>query len=52
MPEVTITLKEADLMWLQEILMDEDEAAALEFLHKVIGAEVERRRKAGMLPPV
>jgi len=48
---VTITLQEEDLIRLEEILMDKDEKAALEFL-RIIQAEVAKRQKGRCAPPV
>ena len=50
MDEVSITLRAEALLWLEEILVDEDGGAALEFLRRVIEPEVERRQKARMRP--
>jgi len=51
MASVTITLEEEQLIRLEEILLDGDEKAALEFLRR-IKAEVEKRQKAHCKPPV
>ena len=47
MPGATITLSEESLMRLEEILLDGDEKAALDFLRQ-LKAELARREKAKM----
>ena len=50
MPEDTITLTEQKLIRIEEIVMDEDEKAALAFLRQ-LKADLEKREK-GKLKPV
>jgi hypothetical protein len=52
MPNVTITLDDAEQIRVEEILMDRDEKAALEFLKRVIKARIERQQKGRCQPPV
>ncbi|NIM06931.1 MAG: hypothetical protein GTO55_10260 [Armatimonadetes bacterium] len=52
MTATIITLSEEDLIRLQEILMDQDEKAALAFLRQVVEPEAEKRRKGKCKPPV
>lgn len=50
MPNVTITLDDADQTQLAEILMDGDEPGALEFLQRVVKAKTELHLKSGCRP--
>jgi hypothetical protein len=43
MSKIVITLEDGDLLDLQEILLDEDEAAALAFLHTRIAPNIPSR---------
>jgi hypothetical protein len=52
MPNVAITLSEEDQIRLEEILMDKDGQAALEFLRQVIGRKLEKHAKGHCKPPV
>ena len=51
MPEAAIVLNEEALMRLEEILLDEDEKAALGFLRQ-IKTELEKREKGRLKPDV
>ena len=50
MPNVTLTLDEAEQMQLEEILMDRDEKGALEFLKRVIKPKIELQVKGHCRP--
>jgi hypothetical protein len=50
MPNVTVTLDEAEQMQLEEILMDRDEKGAFEFLKRVVKHKIELHRKSGCKP--
>ena len=50
MPNVTVTLDDAEQMQLGEILMDGDEKGALEFLRRVIQERIDLHRKSGCRP--
>ena len=52
MPDVAITVTEEEQIELEEILVDRDEKAALDFLKRAIRAKVERHLKAHCKPPV
>jgi len=52
MPSVTVTVSEEEQMRLEEILIDRDEKAALEFLKQVIRAKIERYLKEHCKPTV
>lgn len=43
MPKLVITLEDEDMMELQEILLDEDEKAALDFLKTSIASKIPSR---------
>lgn len=49
---VTVTLGEAEQIELEEIVIDGDEKAALEFLKRVIYARVKRATEAHCKPPI
>lgn len=48
---VTITLSEAEQLELEEIVIDRDEKAALEFVKRVIYAAVKKAKEAHCKPP-
>ncbi|MFB3880694.1 MAG: hypothetical protein ACE149_05495 [Armatimonadota bacterium] len=50
MPNVTVTLDEAEQVELEEILMDRDERAALDFLKRVVKRKLELHLKSGCKP--
>jgi inhibitor of KinA sporulation pathway (predicted exonuclease) len=50
MPNVTVTLNEAEQIQLEEILIDHDEKAALEFLKRAVKPKVELRLKSHCRP--
>ena len=50
MPNVTVTLDEAEQMQLEEILMDRDEKGAFEFLKRVIRHKIDLHLKSGCKP--
>lgn len=50
MPNVTLTLDEAEQMQLEEVLMDHDERGAFEFLKHVVKHKIDRRQKSGCKP--
>jgi hypothetical protein len=50
MPNVTVTLDEAEQMQLEEIIVDHDERAALEFLKRAVKSKIERRLKSSCRP--
>lgn len=50
MPNVTVTLDEAEQMQLEEILMDRDEKGAFEFLKRVVKHKIELHLKSGCRP--
>jgi hypothetical protein len=50
-PNVTITLDDAEQMQLEEILMDRNEKEALQFLKRAVKAKIDRRRKSHCRPP-
>lgn len=52
MPNVAITLTEAEQIELQQILLDRDEKAAYEFLRRVIKAKIERHIESHCKPPI
>lgn len=50
MPNVTVTLDDAEQMELEEVLMDHDEKAALEFLKRVVKHKTDLRLKSSCKP--
>lgn len=50
MPNVTLTLDEAEQMQLEEVLMDHDERGAFEFLKRVVKHKVDLHSKSGCKP--
>jgi len=50
MPNVTITLDDAEQMQLEEILMDRDEHGALTFLKRVIRKKLDLHLKSSCKP--
>ena len=50
MPNVTLTLDEAEQMQLEELLMDRDERGAFEFLKRVVIHKIELHLKSGCKP--
>jgi len=50
MPNVTVTLDEAEQMQLEEILVDRDEAGAFEFLKRVVRPKIALRLKSSCKP--
>ncbi len=52
MPNVAITLTEAEQIELQQILIDRDEHAAYDFLRRIIRAKVERHIESHCKPPI
>jgi len=52
MPDVAITVTEEEQIELEQILLDRDEEAALDFLKRTIRAKIERHLKARLKPPV
>jgi len=50
MPNIAITLREDDQIRIEQILVDRDGKAALEFLRRVLKPKVERRLKSGCRP--
>ena len=50
MPNVTLTLDEAEQMQLEEVLMDHDEQGAFEFLKRVVKHKIELHRKSSCKP--
>jgi hypothetical protein len=51
MPNAAITLTEEEQLKLEEILMDQDEKAALEFLRLIVKAKIEQQKKGHCQPP-
>lgn len=52
MPNVTVTLTEEEQIQLEEIIMDRDEKAALDFLRRCLKAKIERQIKGHCKPPI
>jgi hypothetical protein len=50
MPNVTLTLDEAEQMQLEEVLMDRDEKGAFEFLKRVIKHKLDLHLKSHCRP--
>ena len=50
MPNVTLTLNEAEQVQLEEILIDRDEKGALEFLKRSVKHKIELRLKSSCKP--
>ncbi|HUU55131.1 MAG TPA: hypothetical protein VMY87_09470 [Armatimonadota bacterium] len=50
MPNVTVTLDDAEQLQLEEIVIDGDQKAALEFLRRTIKAKIDRHRKSHCRP--
>jgi len=50
MPNVTVTLTEAEQVRLEEIVVDRDEKDALEFLKRIIKARIDHRLTSGCRP--
>ncbi len=50
MPNVTLTLSEAEQVELEEILVDRDETAALEFLKHVVKHKIDLHLKSSCRP--
>ena len=50
MPNVTLTLDEAEQMQLEEVLMGHDEQGAFEFLKRVVKHKIELHRKSSCKP--
>ena len=50
MPNVTITLDDAEQLELEEILVDHDEPAAYQFLKRAIKTKIELHLKRGCKP--
>jgi len=50
MPNVTVTLDDAEQMQLEEILIDHDEKGALEFLKRAIKKKVDVHLKSSCKP--
>ncbi len=50
MPNVTVTLDEAEQIQIEEILIDHDESAAYEFLKRAVKPKIELRLKATCRP--
>ncbi len=52
MPDVAITITEQEQIELEEVLLDRDQKAALDFLKRVVKAKVEHHIKAHCKPPL
>ena len=52
MPNVAITITEEEQIRLEEIFLDRDEKAALQFLKQAVKAKIERHLKARCKPPI
>jgi len=50
MPNVTVTLDDAEQLQLEEILIDGDHKGALEFLRRIVKAKIDRQRKSHCRP--
>jgi hypothetical protein len=50
MPNVTLTLDDAEQMQLEEVLMDRDEKGAFEFLKRVVKHKIDLNLKSGCKP--
>jgi hypothetical protein len=50
MPNVTVTLDDAEQVQLEEILIDRDERAAFEFLKRVVKHKIELHLKSSCRP--
>lgn len=50
MPNVTVTLDEAEQVRLEEVLMHHDEKAAFEFLKRVVKRKIDLHLKSGCKP--
>jgi hypothetical protein len=50
MPNVTVTLDDAEQIRLEEILIDHDEKGALEFLKLAVKAKIDLRLKSSCRP--
>ena len=50
MPNVTVTLDDAEQVQLEEILIDRDEGSAFEFLKRVVKHKIELRLKSSCRP--
>jgi hypothetical protein len=50
MPNVTLTLSEEEQLRIEEILLDKDDKAALEFLKRIVKPRIDQRFKRSCKP--